>query len=124
MAIGIFCLVLHAHIPYVLRHGKWRHGEDWLHEAAAETLLPLIALIDEWLFLNCRPRITLGLTPVLPEQLQNEDFKSGFERYTADAIARAQGDCDQFQHAGQLHLASLAGDGETSMGSSPSSSRR
>jgi hypothetical protein len=31
-----FSLVLHSHIPYVLAHGSWPHGMDWLFEAAAE----------------------------------------------------------------------------------------
>jgi len=31
-----FCLVLNSHIPYVLAHGSWPHGMDWLFEAAAE----------------------------------------------------------------------------------------
>lgn len=30
-------LVLHAHLPFVLNHGT----SVWLHEAAAETCLPL-----------------------------------------------------------------------------------
>ncbi len=43
MSLGSFCLVLHGHLPYVLRHGTWPHGEDWLYEAAAETYLQLAA---------------------------------------------------------------------------------
>ena len=31
-----FSLVLHSHIPYVVGHGTWPHGMDWLYEAAAE----------------------------------------------------------------------------------------
>ena len=30
-----FSLVLPSHIPYVLAHGSWPHGMDWLFEAAA-----------------------------------------------------------------------------------------
>ena len=68
MAIGSFCLVLHGHLPYVLRHGTWPHGEDWLYEAAAETYLPLLATIDECVYFNAPPHITVGLTPVLLER--------------------------------------------------------
>lgn len=109
MAIGSFCLVLHGHLPYVLRHGKWPHGEDWLYEAAAETYLPLLATIDECSFLNAPPRITIGLTPVLLEQLAHEDFKSGFERYIADAVDRANRDRKEFEGKNNGHLAYLAG---------------
>src|SRR3989454_12816188 len=26
-------LALHSHLPYVLNHGRWPHGSDWLCEA-------------------------------------------------------------------------------------------
>jgi len=96
--LGSFCLVLHGHLPYVLRHGQWPHGEDWLYEAAAETYLPLLALIDECIYLNASPRFALGLTPVLLEQLAHEDFKGGFERYLANRVERAESDRHEFQN--------------------------
>ena len=46
MAAGAFCLVLHGHLPWVLHHGRWPHGEDWLFEAATETWLPLLEVLD------------------------------------------------------------------------------
>jgi 1,4-alpha-glucan branching enzyme len=46
MAGKSFSLVLHSHIPYVLAHGSWPHGMDWLYEAAAETYLPLIDVFE------------------------------------------------------------------------------
>lgn len=106
--LGSFCLVLHGHLPYVLRHGTWPHGEDWLYEAACETYLPLLAMIDECLYLNAQPRIAIGLTPVLLEQLAHEVFKTGFEKYLADRIERAQADRAEFEKMGDGHLAYLA----------------
>jgi len=108
MTIGSFCLVLHGHMPYVLRHGVWPHGEDWLYEAAAETYLPLLGVIDECQFLKGNPRLTIGLTPVLLEQLAHEDFKQGFASYLQDRIERARLDRNEFKHEGQDHLAYLA----------------
>lgn len=35
-------MVLHSHIPYVKRQGRWPFGEVWLFEAMAETYVPLI----------------------------------------------------------------------------------
>jgi len=106
--IGSFCLVMHGHLPYVLRHGTWPHGEDWLYEGAAETYLPILAMIDECLFLNARPKMTIGLTPVLLEQLAHEDFKRGFEHYVADRIERARADRTEFEQGGSGHMAFLA----------------
>jgi 1,4-alpha-glucan branching enzyme len=108
MAIGSFCLVLHGHMPYVLRHGLWPHGEDWLYEAAAETYLPLLATIAECRFLNGNPRLTLGLTPILLEQMAHDDFKSGLTEYLRDRRERARADHRDFKGAGQLHMAYLA----------------
>jgi len=108
MALGSFCLVLHGHLPYVLHHGTWPHGEDWLYEAVAETYLPLLAVLDECAAWNSPARLTVGLTPVLLEQLAHEHFKLGFERYLADRVARAQADRKAFEKQGETHLAYLA----------------
>ena len=45
--LGCLCIVLHGHLPYVLHHGSYPHGEAWLYEAAAETYLPLLDMIGE-----------------------------------------------------------------------------
>ncbi len=106
--LGSFAFVLHGHLPYVLRHGTWPHGEDWLYEAAAETYLPLLATIDECEFFNGNPRLTIGLTPVLLEQLSHEHFKQGFEHYLQDRIERAHADRKDFEHHGNGHMMYLA----------------
>lgn len=106
--LGSFCLVLHGHLPYVLRHGTWPHGEDWLYEAAAETYLPLLAMVDECVFFNARPKFTMGLTPVLLEQLSHEHFKKGFEHYLADRAQQAAYDLADFKKIDNGHMAYLA----------------
>ena len=107
-AVGSFCLVLHGHMPYVLRHGVWPHGEDWLYEAAAECYLPLLALIDECQRLDCNPQFAIGLTPVLLEQLAHENFRSGFEKYLLERVNRARADKADFKRQDQMHQAHLA----------------
>ncbi len=106
--LGHFCLVLHGHLPYVLRHGTWPHGEDWLYEAAAETYLPILSMIDECVFLNAMPRFTMGLTPVLLEQLSHEHFKDGFEHYLQDRVAQAKRDRKDFDKVDNGHMGYLA----------------
>ena len=54
--IGALCIVLHGHLPYVLHHGTFPHGESWLFEAAAESYLPLLDMIDEVVRHNSAPR--------------------------------------------------------------------
>ncbi|QQE10256.1 DUF1957 domain-containing protein [Planctomycetota bacterium] len=106
--LGSFCLVLHGHLPYVLRHGTWPHGEDWLYEAAAETYLPILAMIDECVYFNAVPKITMGLTPVLLEQLAHPVFKEGFIHYLKDRIERAKQDQIEFKEIDNGHMLYLA----------------
>lgn len=102
--LGDFVLVLHGHLPYVLHHGMWPHGEDWLYEAAAETYLPILSVIDEVHHLGGWPGFTIGLTPVLLEQLAHERFKQGFADYLLERIARATVDRKEFeQHPDGYH---------------------
>ena len=103
MALGSFCLVLHGHLPWVLHHGHWPHGEVWLFEAAAETYLPLLSALEDG---NCP--VTLGLTPVLLEQLGHPRFQEGFSRWLGETAARARADAAEFTARGDLHLAFLA----------------
>ena len=60
---GALALVLHTHMPYVEGFGTWPFGEEWLWEALASVYLPLAGLLDG-------APVTLGLTPVLCDQLE------------------------------------------------------
>ena len=76
--LGSLCIVLHGHLPYVLNHGTYPHGEAWLFEAAAETYLPLLDMIGAAALNKARPGVTMGLTPILLEQLSHPRFKEKF----------------------------------------------
>ena len=69
-----FVLLLHSHLPYVLHHGRWPHGSDWLCEAALETYLPLIETLRQLEAGEVAAPVTLGLTPVLANQLAHPTF--------------------------------------------------
>jgi 1,4-alpha-glucan branching enzyme len=107
--LGSLCIVLHGHLPHVLHHGSYPHGEAWLFEAAAETYLPLLDMIGECALLKARPAVTIGLTPVLLEQLCHERFKSGFVAYLTERAQRAESDRREFEKSGAPHFAYLAG---------------
>lgn len=62
---GFLCLVLHSHMPYVEGFGTWPFGEEWLWEAVSCVYLPLLDLLEE-----VDAPLTLGLTPVLCDQLE------------------------------------------------------
>jgi 1,4-alpha-glucan branching enzyme len=109
MSLGTLCIVLHGHLPYVLHHGSYPHGEAWLFEAAAETYLPILEMVGEVALYGKRAAITLGITPVLLEQLAHERFKSEFAKYLVERRDRAQDDRKEFEKENQLHFAYLAG---------------
>ena len=69
-------LTLHAHLPYVVNHGTWPHGLEWLHEAAAETYLPLLRVIHNLERDGIALRANLNLSPILLEQLAHPFFRS------------------------------------------------
>src|SRR5271170_3425347 len=105
--LGRLCLVLHGHLPYVLYHGIWPHGESWLYEGAAETYLPLLELLDELAHRDAKFGLTIGLTPVLLEQLAHARFKTGFVEYLNERINRARQDEKEFSRCGDAQLAEL-----------------
>jgi hypothetical protein len=106
--LGSLCIVLHGHLPYVLNHGTYPHGEAWLYEAAAETYLPLLNTIGDIALNGARPAFTIGLTPVLLEQLSNDHFKAGFIAYLNERLERARRDRAEFAKADQPHFVALA----------------
>ncbi|MHB1328980.1 MAG: hypothetical protein ACYC2K_12330, partial [Gemmatimonadales bacterium] len=58
-------LALHSHLPYVLNHGRWPLGSDWIVEAAVDTYLPLLETLSILEVQELRIPLTVGVTPVL-----------------------------------------------------------
>jgi 1,4-alpha-glucan branching enzyme len=105
---GAFTFVLHSHLPYTRRAGRWPHGEEWLHEAAAETYVPLLNHLTDMAEEGARVRLTLGLTPVLLEQLADPDVRRNFEQYLDDRIQAAERDVARFSAQGHPGYEGLA----------------
>lgn len=106
--LGSFSFVLHSHLPYVLSHGQWPHGTDWLHEAALGCYLPLVRALRSLAAAGLAPQVTLGVTPVLAEQLADEDFAGEFNQYLAARLVSAKANRKDFADQGEDHLAGLA----------------
>ncbi len=105
---GSFALVLHAHLPYVLMHGVWPHGTDWLNEAAAECYIPLINAFENLAADGISANVTMNVTPVLCEMLADEGFQDGFIDYLEQRIAFAEENEKEFADTGRPHLKRLA----------------
>ncbi len=103
-----FSLVLHSHIPYVLAHGSWPHGMDWLYEAAAETYLPLLDVFERLAGEGISAGTSVSFTPVLMEQLKDPAFVRGFDEYLRMKMAFAVRDGEAFERTGNAALRPLA----------------
>lgn len=102
-----FALVLHAHLPLVVNHGRWPHGSDWVCEATFECYLPLLETAHRLLADGISPRWTISVSPILAEQLASPDFQKELSAYHE---ARRQACADnraQFEREGRHELARL-----------------
>jgi len=103
-----FVLTLHGHLPYVLQHGRWPHGSVWLCEAAFDSYLPLIEALQALEREKIAAPITLGITPVLANQLAHPAFVSEFEAYMARRIEGAAGAPAHLSASGDAQLVPIA----------------
>jgi 1,4-alpha-glucan branching enzyme len=106
--IGAFTFVLHSHLPYCRMAGRWPHGEEWIHEAAAESYVPLLNALYDLRDRGISAPLTISLTPVLAEQLADADIRLHFEQYLNDRIELARQDLPRFEAAGEPSRLSLA----------------
>jgi len=92
----------------VLTHGVWPHGADWLNECCAETYIPLLNVCFQLVSEGISPKITIGLTPVLCEQLADPAFVGSFTSYVDQKIESAVLNADEFARTGLRDRAQLA----------------
>ncbi len=102
-----FCLVLHAHLPYV-RHPEYENffEENWLVEALTETYIPLVRILEGLERDGVPAKLTLSLSPTLITMLRDPFLQ---ERYLArmDRL-RQLADLEVRRTAGDARFAPLA----------------
>lgn len=96
MSHGAFTFVLHSHLPYARLAGRWPHGEEWIHEAASETYIPLLEVFNDLKADNIPFHLTLGITPILAEQLADETVLNNFDEFLDMKIIAAKKDMALF----------------------------
>ncbi|MBM3237569.1 DUF1957 domain-containing protein [Candidatus Poribacteria bacterium] len=102
---GSFVLVLHAHLPYVLHQNRLE--EEMLFEATAETYIPLLEMFNKLVDEGVSPKVTIGISPVLAEQLTNSYFKYKFREYCLLKMQYALQDQNTFRNVNE-HISGLA----------------
>src|SRR4051812_24889560 len=89
--------------------GRWYHGEEWLHDAIIETYIPLLETLYDLSEEGIPYRLTLGLSPILAEQLADPLILEHFEQYLDERLEAAQKDMLYFEkEAYNEHLRYLA----------------
>ncbi len=106
--IGAFTFVLHSHLPYARQAGMWPHGEEWVHEAIAETYLPLLNALYDLDEEGVPFQLTVGITPILGEQLADPLIVDHFVHYAAERAAWAASDVTRFEQANDDVMRDLA----------------
>src|SRR5947199_9968086 len=86
-SLGYVTFALHSHLPYVVNHGTWPHGMEWLHEAASETYLPLLRTFGELEQQGLALKSNVHLSPILLEQLSHAVFKDEYPHYLHSKVA-------------------------------------
>jgi 1,4-alpha-glucan branching enzyme len=105
---GYLAFVLHSHLPWVLNHGRWPHGADWLSEAAVECYIPLLMQLERLVERGYHPNINIGITPILQEQLRSQQFKDEFFQYIILRKKSAEQDYEEFNKKGQTDFSAVA----------------
>ncbi len=69
---GDLAIVLHSHMPYVDGFGTYPFGEEWLFDAVIRSYLPVLEVAE---------RVTMTITPVLADQLEDEGVQERLRRF-------------------------------------------
>jgi 1,4-alpha-glucan branching enzyme len=79
---GYWCLVLHAHLPYI-RHPEYEDflEEDWFYEGMVETYLPLLCVFEKLVEDGVDFRVTMSITPPLANMMADELLQKRCLRY-------------------------------------------
>jgi 1,4-alpha-glucan branching enzyme len=84
---GDLAIVLHSHMPYVEGFGTYPFGEEWLFDAVVRSYLPVLEVAD---------RLTMTVTPVLADQLEDEGTRERLRRFLVEwRIGAAEADVEE-----------------------------
>ncbi|HEY6732077.1 MAG TPA: 1,4-alpha-glucan branching protein domain-containing protein [Solirubrobacterales bacterium] len=84
---GDLAIVLHSHMPYVEGFGTYPFGEEWLFDAVIRSYLPVLEVARD---------LTLTVTPVLADQLEDEGAAERLRRFLVEwRIGAAEADLEQ-----------------------------
>jgi len=91
MAKGFVSIVLHAHLPFV-KHPEFDDflEEDWYFEAATETYLPLLSMMDRLVQDKIPFALNMVITPTLAGMMEDPHHKARLLRYLRRGLELAR----------------------------------
>jgi 1,4-alpha-glucan branching enzyme len=104
--------MLHSHLPFYRKAGMWPFGEENLYDCMVETYIPLLNALNELREEGIKAGITVGLTPILTEQLADEYLQEGFIKFVKGRIEVIDEDVERYPDPKvphSEHLSFLAG---------------
>jgi len=104
---GHLVFTLHTHLPFVLNHGRWPHGSDWLSEVAVECYLPLLRVLRRLAADDIGPTVTINISPVLCEQLASPIFRDEIDAFLTQRLASCDDVRRHYQDTHEDDLAEL-----------------
>ena len=81
--------MLHTHLPYLRRNGTWPCGEDFFHQAAAESYLPLLGTLTRLGERGLRDALTISVSPMVAHQMADPHMIRELELYLGRIELRA-----------------------------------
>ncbi len=102
-----FVLALHSHLPWVLHHGRWPHGSEWLCEAALDTYLPLLEELFRLRDDGIPAPVTIGITPILANQLVHPSFLREMEDFLSQRMTACECASAELAASGDAELVPL-----------------
>lgn len=97
---GRFALVLHSHLPWLVHHGRWPVGEEWLYQSWAASYLPVARVLRTLAAEGRSHLLSLGITPVLAAQLDDPHALAAMHHWLGNWQMRA----DEAALAGKREL--------------------
>jgi len=111
VSVGSFVFMLHSHLPFYRKAGMWPFGEESVFECMAESYIPILNAVADLWDEGIAAKLTIGITPILAEQLADPHLNEGFDKYITLRIEAAKKDEKRFSARGEspnpdfLHLA-------------------
>jgi len=85
----------------------WPFGEESVFECMAESYIPLLNAIADLWEEGISAKLTIGITPILAEQLADEHLNKGFEKFIRERLEAAKKDEKRFAAGGTERDANL-----------------